>query len=52
MTENSISTLALALCFAPGVLHSVEVAYPLLARWIANYFHFLDLVCPKAAVRT
>lgn len=37
MTENSISTLALALCVAPGILHSVEVAYPLLARWIANY---------------
>ena len=37
MTENSISTLALALVFAPGVLHSVEVAYPFLARWIANY---------------
>lgn len=37
MTENSISTLALALCFAPGILHLVEVAYPMLARWIANY---------------
>jgi hypothetical protein len=37
MTENSISTLALALCMAPGILHSVEVAYPLLARWLANY---------------
>jgi hypothetical protein len=22
---------------APGILHSVEVAYPLLARWIVNY---------------
>ncbi len=37
MTDNSISTLALALCMAPGILHSVEVAYPLLARWLANY---------------
>jgi hypothetical protein len=36
MTENSISTLALAMCMAPGILHSVEVAYPLLARWLAN----------------
>jgi len=37
MTENTISILALALCMAPGILHSVEVAYPLLARWLANY---------------
>jgi hypothetical protein len=37
MTENSISILALALCMAPGILHSVEVAYPMLARWIVNY---------------
>ncbi|MEQ8238741.1 MAG: hypothetical protein RIA69_05985 [Cyclobacteriaceae bacterium] len=37
MTENSISTLALILCMAPGILHSVEVAYPMLARWLANY---------------
>ncbi len=37
MTENSISTLALVLCMAPGILHSIEVAYPMLARWIANY---------------
>jgi len=37
MTENTISILALALCLAPGILHSVEVAYPLLARWLANY---------------
>lgn len=37
MTENSISVLALALGLAPAILHSVEVAYPLLARWLANY---------------
>lgn len=37
MTDNSISTIALAMCMAPGILHSVEVAYPLLARWLANY---------------
>jgi len=37
MTDNSISTLALALCMAPGMIHSVEVAYPLLARLLANY---------------
>lgn len=29
--------LALAMCMAPGILHSVEVAYPMLARWIVNY---------------
>ncbi len=37
MTENSISILALSLGFAPGILHSVEVAYPLLVRWLVNY---------------
>lgn len=37
MSEYAISTLALALCMAPGMLHAVEVANPLLARWIANY---------------
>lgn len=37
MTENSISTLALVLCAIPGILHSVEVVYPMLARLIVNY---------------
>jgi hypothetical protein len=37
MTENSISVLALAICMIPGILHSVEVAYPMLARLIVNY---------------
>ena len=25
------------MCMAPGILHSVEVVFPLLARWVANY---------------
>ncbi len=37
MSESSISTLALALCMAPGILHSLEVAYPMLVRWLVNY---------------
>ena len=37
MTENSISTIALVLCAIPGILHSVEVVYPMLARLIVNY---------------
>ncbi|MDX1941986.1 MAG: hypothetical protein SFU99_15595 [Saprospiraceae bacterium] len=37
MTENSISTLALVLCMIPGILHSLEVAFPMLARLIVNY---------------
>jgi hypothetical protein len=37
MTENSTSILALALGFAPGILHAVEVVYPLLVRWLVNY---------------
>jgi len=48
MTENSISTIALAMCMAPGILHSVEVAYPLLARWLANYvLPFFEPGLPK-----
>lgn len=37
MTENSISTLAFILCVIPGILHSIEVAFPMLARLIVNY---------------
>lgn len=46
MTENSISILALA----PGILHSVEVAFPLLARWPANYvLPFFETGLPKGS---
>jgi hypothetical protein len=37
MSDTTISTIALLLCLAPGALHAVEVAFPLLARWIVNY---------------
>lgn len=37
MSENSISTIALVLCTIPGILHIVEVAFPIWARWIINY---------------
>ncbi|NRB65725.1 MAG: hypothetical protein HRU40_22350 [Saprospiraceae bacterium] len=37
MTDHSISILALVLCMAPGILHSVEVVYPMLVRWLVNY---------------
>ncbi|MDD1443648.1 hypothetical protein MEO93_25515, partial [Dolichospermum sp. ST_sed3] len=37
MTENLISTIALVLCAIPGILHSIEVIYPMLARLIVNY---------------
>lgn len=37
MTDNQISITALALCIVPGVLHSFEVVFPILARWIVNY---------------
>ncbi|HKK40508.1 MAG TPA: hypothetical protein VJ949_13890 [Cryomorphaceae bacterium] len=50
MTENSISTLALVLCLAPGILHSAEVAYPLLVRWLANYvLPFFEPGLPKGS---
>lgn len=37
MDDTTISTIALVLCLAPGVLHLVEVAFPMLSRWIVNY---------------
>ena len=37
MSDNTLSTIALLLCLAPGVLHAAEAAFPLLARWIVNY---------------
>ena len=37
MIENSISTIALVLCTIPGILHIVEVVFPIWARWIINY---------------
>lgn len=37
MSDLTVSTIALTLCLAPGVLHLVEVAFPLLARWIVNF---------------
>ncbi len=50
MTENSISILALARCLAPGILHSAEVAFPLLARWLANYvLPFFETGLPKGS---
>lgn len=36
MSDTTVSTVALLLCLAPGVLHAVEVAYPMLSRWIVN----------------
>jgi hypothetical protein len=37
MSDKTISTIALLLCLAPGVLHAAEVAFPMLSRWIVNY---------------
>ena len=37
MNDQTISTVALLLCLAPGVLHAAEVAFPMLSRWIVNY---------------
>jgi hypothetical protein len=44
MSEMTISTIALLLCLAPGALHFVEVAFPMLSRWIVN--HVLPLFGP------
>ena len=48
MTENLISTLALAICMVPGILHSLEVVFPMLARLIVNYvLPFFEPGLPK-----
>ena len=37
MDEITISTIAFALCMAPGILNSIEVVYPMLVRWVVNW---------------
>ena len=37
MDEITISTIAFALCMAPGILHSIEVVYPMLVWWVVNW---------------
>lgn len=37
MDNNLISTIGMALCTLPGILHSIEVAFPMLGRLIVNY---------------
>ena len=37
MSIETISTVALALCLIPGILHSVELLYPTWARLIINW---------------
>ncbi|MCF8450920.1 MAG: hypothetical protein K9G49_13695 [Taibaiella sp.] len=49
MSQNSISTIALVLCAIPGILHSIEVVYPMLARLIVNYvLPLFEPAFPKA----
>jgi len=36
MNDSLISTLALALCLAPGLVHGAELVSPMLARWVIN----------------
>lgn len=49
MTENTISTIALVMCAIPGILHSIEVLYPKLARLIVNFvLPFFEPGLPKA----
>ncbi|MFO7699773.1 MAG: hypothetical protein R6W79_04095 [Acidimicrobiia bacterium] len=36
-SKTVVSSIGLVLCMAPGLLHSVEVMFPMLSRWIVNY---------------
>lgn len=50
MNEVQISTLGLLLAMAPGILHSVEVAFPMLSRLIVNYvLPLFGLTLPNSA---
>jgi hypothetical protein len=50
MSDMTISTIALLLCLAPGVVHAAEVVFPLLARWVVNYvFPFFGPGLPTKA---
>ena len=37
MNEITISTLALALCMVPAIVHAPEVLYPMTVRWLVNW---------------
>jgi hypothetical protein len=53
MSENSISTLAMALSIVPVTLHGIEVLFPMQARWIVNWvlpFFGLKAPNPKTAL--
>lgn len=44
MNEIQIPTLGLALSILPATLHTIEVLFPMQARWIVNWvLPFLDL---------
>ncbi len=48
MTSMQISATALLMCMAPGILHSLEVTYPMWARLIVNYvLPFFEPGIPK-----
>ncbi|MFK7927047.1 MAG: hypothetical protein AB8H79_02575 [Myxococcota bacterium] len=34
MPDSLISTLGLLLCLAPAVVHGLELAFPMLSRWV------------------
>lgn len=36
MNIETISTIGLAICLAPGIVHAIEVIKPTWARWIVN----------------
>ena len=37
MSETLISRIALLLCFAPALVHAIEIYRPLWARWVVNW---------------
>lgn len=48
MSPNTISTIAFVLCMIPGILHAIEVAFPMLSRLIVNYvLPFFEPRLPK-----
>jgi len=49
MSPQTLSLIAMAICLLPGILHSIEVVFPMLARLIVNYvLPFFEPGLPKA----
>lgn len=45
---TTVSTIGLLFCLLPGLLHAVEVVFPMLSRWVVNYVLPLFELAPRS----